>query len=286
MGGPHSTVQPLKLGTALLLAAMLANSSSGQAAEPPLLPLWELGAGLASLELPQYVGSDQRTRGTIPIPYFAYRGESIKISREALSGKIFERADLLIDLSGDFSLPVDSAENQARQGMQDIDFVAEVGPALRYTMLRNTAGHPTFGAEIPLRAAFQSNLRYLSYEGWRVNPRLRLQNYFGPWRLAVTAGLYWNSKAYNQLYYGVSPDQANAQRPAYDVDSGYGGWGLSASLSYRRDRWWVGGFVRWYDIHGASFADSPLVLVSSNAGFGLATAWIFAASPEKVARWD
>jgi outer membrane scaffolding protein for murein synthesis (MipA/OmpV family) len=270
----------------LLLAALLTPAPHLLSDEPPLLPLWELGAGLATLELPQYIGSDQRIRSTIPIPYLVYRGESIKISRETFSGKLFERADLLIDLSADFSLPVDSAENKARQGMEDIDFVAEVGPALRYTLLRNSAGHRTFSIEIPLRAALQSNLRYLHYEGWRVNPRLRLQRYSGPWQLSAWAGIYWNSEAYNQLYYGVSAEQANSQRPAYAADSGYGGWALSASLSYRHARWWVGGFIRWYDINGASFQESPLALESSNAGFGLAAAWIFKSSAETVPRWE
>ena len=269
-----------------LLASLLAPAPYSLSDEPPMLPLWELGAGLASLELPQYIGSDQRIRSTIPIPYFVYRGESIKISRETFSGKIFERADLLIDLSADFSLPVDSAENKARQGMEDIDFVAEVGPAIRYTLLRNAAGHRTFSIEIPLRAALQSNLRYLDYEGWRLNPRVRVQRYWGPWRLSGWAGLYWNSEAYNQLYYGVSPNEANSQRPTYAADSGYGGWALSASLSYRHERWWVGGFVRWNDINGASFADSPLALQSSNVGIGLAAAWIFKTSTETVPRWE
>ncbi len=250
------------------------------------MPLWEIGAGLASLELPQYIGSDQRTRSTIPIPYFVYRGESIKISRETLSGKIFERADLLIDLSADFSLPVDSTENRAREGMPDIDFIAEVGPALRYTLLRNAAGRRTFSLEIPLRMALQSDLRYLDYEGWRVNPRFRVQRYSGPWALSAWAGLYWNSEGYNDLFYGVSADQATSQRPAYAADSGYGGWALSASLSYRHNNWWVGGFLRWYDINGASFADSPLTLESSSAGFGLAAAWIFKSSPQSVPRWE
>ncbi len=279
-------VSPVRIRALFMLAVLLAPALRGFCNEPPLLPLWELGAGLASLELPQYVGSDQRIRSTIPIPYFVYRGESIKISRENFSGKLFERADLLIDLSADFSLPVDSAENQARQGMGDIDFVAEVGPALRYTLLRNSVGHRTFSVEIPLRAALQSNLRYLDYEGWRINPRLRAQRYSGPWRLSAWAGFYWNSGAYNTLYYGVSEEEATEQRRAYRADSGYGGWALSASLSYRQQGWWVGGFFRWYDIHGASFADSPLALQHSNAGFGLAAAWIFKGSEKSVPHWE
>lgn len=270
----------------LLGLCMLLPCLHGHSADLETLPLWEIGVGAASLNLPQYVGSDQRTRGSIPIPYFVYRGESIKISRDAMSGRLFKRRDLVIDLSADLSLPVDSADNHARDGMPDIDFVVEVGPALRYILLRNIPQHRTISVEIPVRAVLQSNLRYVDFQGWRVNPRLRYQDYFGSWRLSVWAGAYWNDHRYNHLYYGVDPQYASSLRPAYDSSSGYGGWAASSSLSYRRGDWWVGGFLRWYDIHGATFSDSPLAVQQSNPGFGLAASWIFSTSSRRVPRWE
>lgn len=255
-------------------------------AELETLPLWEMGVGAAAVDLPQYVGSDQRTRAALPVPYFVYRGESLKISREALSGRLFKRADLILDLSAEFALPVNSDDNDARAGMPDIDFVVEAGPALRYIFYRNLPQHRSMSIELPVRAALQSNLRYLGYEGLRINPRLRFQDHFGPWHLSFWTGVYWNDQRYNRLYYGVDSQYARSQRAAYDPGSGYGGWALSSSLSYRQGDWWVGGFVRWYDIHGASFRDSPLALQASNIGFGLAFAWLFRASSETVPRWD
>ncbi len=270
----------------LCLYSLLVLGAPAYCADIDTLPRWEAGVGAATLNLPQYVGSDQRTRGTLPVPYFVFRGESIRISRESMSGRLFKRADLVMDLSAEFSLPVESVENHARDGMPDIDFVVEVGPALRYIFLRNTPEHRTMSIELPLRAVFQSNLRYIDHEGWRVNPRLRYREHFGAWHLSLWGGAYWNDRRYNQLYYAVEPEYATALRPAYETSDGYGGWAVSSSLSWRHEDWWVGGFIRWYDISRANFRDSPLAIEQSNLGFGLAAAWIFKSSTERVPRWD
>lgn len=236
--------------------------------------------------MPQYVGSDQRSSGALPIPYFVYRGESLRISRESLSGRLFKRADLVVDLSADFGLPVNSEDNRARAGMDDIDFTAEVGPALRYIFLRNTGNHRTMSIEIPLRAVFQSNLRYVDHVGWRLNPRLRYREHFGRWQLSAWGGVYWNDRRYNQLFYAVDAKDATSSRAQYATRNGYGGWAASASLSYRHRNWWLGGFVRWYDIRRATFADSPLAREPYSVGVGLAASWIFKVSDRRVPGWN
>jgi outer membrane protein len=244
-----------------------------------------MGVGAGFFSLPQYVGSNERTRAALPIPYFVYRGEKVSISRDSLSGRYFIRADLVLDFSGDFSLPVDSNDNDARAGMPDIDFLFEVGPSLRYIFLRNTGNRRTLSIELPVRAVLQSDLRYLGFEGWRVNPRLRYKEYFGPWKLSFWGGVYWNDQRYNNLVYGVSEEFATNDRPAYNANSGYGGWAASASLGYRHKAWWVSGFFRVYDVNNASFASSPLTVKQANIGFGLAAAWIFKTSDRTVSRW-
>jgi outer membrane protein len=203
-----------------------------------------------------------------------------------MSGRYFIRADLVLDLSGDFSLPVDSGDNNARSGMPDIDFLFEVGPSLRYIFVRNSSNRRTLSIELPVRAVLQSNLRYVSHEGWRINPRLRYKEYFGPWRFSFWGGVYWNDRRYSNLLYGVEPQFATSDRPEYSAAGGYGGWAASAGLSYRRGNWWVGSFFRLYDINQASFAGSSLVIKQANVGFGLAGAWIFKSSGRQVARWS
>lgn len=250
------------------------------------LPLWEVGIGAAYLNLPQYVGSDQRTKGALPVPYFVYRGEALRISRDSLQTRLFKRSDLVIDLSADFSLPVDSKENRARDGMSDIDFVLEIGPALRWIFYNSGPERRKISLELPLRAVLQSDLRYISHDGWRANPRLRYREHFGPWFLSVWGGFYWNDARYNNLFYGVDENEATPGRQAYKAEAGYGGWAMSTSLTYRRHDWWVGGFIRYYNVRQATFSNSDLVVEPANLGFGLAAAWIISSSKKNVSRWD
>ena len=271
-----------------LCGAMLpayTNAANEEDTDAEVLPLWEIGIGAAHFNLPQYIGSDQRTKGSLPFPYFVYRGESISISRDALSGRLFKSAHLTIDMSADFALPVDSNENDARSGMPDIDFLVEIGPALRYIFVRNTEEHRTVSLDLPLRAVLQSDLRYVNFEGWRINPRIRYQEYFGPWHASAWLGIYWNDNRYNELFYSVAPAFASEGRPAYNASSGFGGWAASMSISYRRKAWWAGGYFRLFDIQNASFADSPLVIKQNNIAFGFAAAWIFKTSSRQVPRW-
>src|SRR3989338_5371214 len=52
---------------------------------PPALaeqvPLWEVGAGVAAIDFPEYRGSNVRTSYLLPIPYLVYRGDFLKIDR-------------------------------------------------------------------------------------------------------------------------------------------------------------------------------------------------------------
>lgn len=106
-------------GAALLLCALAH-------AEP--LPLWEVGAGVAPLCLPDYRGSDQSRNYLLPFPWLVYRGDMLKADREGIRARLFgaERVELDVSLSG--SVPVNSERNRARAGMPDLHPTAEVGP--------------------------------------------------------------------------------------------------------------------------------------------------------------
>lgn len=266
----------------MLLLAVTAAS----AARADKLPLWEVGAGVATLNLPQYPGSDQHISGVLPIPYFVYRGKRLKISRDVLSGRLFRSDNLTVEVSADYGLPVKSRDSHAREGMPDIDFLLEIGPSLKWDFHHDASRRRKWSLELPLRAVLESDFTYVRDAGWRFNPKLRFQEYFGPWYLSVWLGAYLNDSRYDRLLYGVAPRYATPERPAYDAGSGYGGVVFSTSLSYRLGNWWFGGFVRAQTVSGATFEDSPLVRSHSGIGGGLAVAWIFDRSSKLVPRWD
>src|ERR1043165_1683396 len=103
-------------------------------AEPK--PKWELGLGATALTMPDYRGSDERRGYLFPVPYFVYRGESVRVDRQGLRGIFFESDRVELDFSLSGTPPVDSSRNQARQGMPDLDPTLEIGPLVKATLWR------------------------------------------------------------------------------------------------------------------------------------------------------
>jgi len=135
-------------------------------------PLWEVGAGLAFLHMPDYRGSDEKRFLLLPYPYLVYRGDILKVERERISGRIFKTDRLLLDFSLFGNVPVDSSKNTARSGMPDLDPTFEIGPSLNITLLKNRQDHYKLSLALPVRAVFSTNLSSLRHEGWVFSPRL------------------------------------------------------------------------------------------------------------------
>jgi outer membrane protein len=79
-----------------------------------------------------------------------------------------------------------------------------------------------------------------------------------------------------------APEFATADRPAYDATSGYSGTHLLASLSKRFPSYWVGAYVRYDTLAGATFADSPLVRRQNSLAGGFGIAWMIGDSKKMV----
>ena len=108
----------------------------------------------------------------------------------------------------------------------------------------------------------------------------------GKGNLGLLAGPLFADRSYHQYFYGVAPEFATPTRPAYDAPGGFAGWRATAAFSRRFGDAWVGAFLRYDDLHGASLAPSPLVrkLTGDTAGFGIS--WIFATSSQRVQTSD
>lgn len=252
----------------------------GQAGEAPL---WEAGAGLAVIDFPDYRGSDERNTYVLPIPYFVYRGKFLKIDREKVRGLLFktDRVELDVSLSG--SVPVESADNEARQGMPDLDPTLEIGPSLNLALHRSEGNKTVLELRLPVRPVIDI---HAEYQGYVFQPQLNLDlhdpaGYTG-WNLGLLVGPVFGDGRYHHYFYGVEPEDATPARPAYTAHGGYAGSQLIGALSKRFPNYWVGGFVKWDSLHGAAFEDSPLVRDSHNFTAGFAISWIFARSKTMV----
>lgn len=269
---------------AVALLALLALAPSGARAEP--LPLWEAGAGVTVLSLPDYRGSDERRGWVLPFPYVVYRGEFLKADERRVRGLFFKTDRIELDVSINAQPPVDSGENDARRGMPDLDPVLELGPSLNISLHRSADRRTEVELRVPVRAAIATDLSHAEFAGWVFTPNLNvdIRDPLGQagWKLGVLAGPVFSDRRYNQYYYAVDPAFATPDRPAYNPGGGYAGTQLITALSKRFPGFWVGGFARWDTLNHAVFAESPLVKTRQYFAAGVAVAWILDESKTRV----
>ncbi|MBN9203207.1 MipA/OmpV family protein [Methylibium petroleiphilum] len=264
------------------IASLLACTASLPVAAQAQRPLWELGLGVAGLRLPHYRGADQSHDWLLPVPYAVYRGRIFKADRDGARAVLFESDRLDFDLSLAATAPTRSEDNDARRGMSDLAPTLEFGPNLNWTAGRGTGW--TLQLRAPVRAALtlESHARGI---GWTATPNLSLdvENVGSSgWNLGLMSGPVFGSRRFNAYFYDVPTADATADRPAYRSPGGYAGAQATATLSRRFERTWAGLFVRHDTLHGARFADSPLVRRRDNLSFGIAFSWVFATSSETV----
>lgn len=270
--------------TLAIVLAMLAHPSFA-ADLPDKQPRWEAGIGVGALTLADYPGANQQRGYLLPLPYFVYRGDTVKADRNGVRGRIFDSEAVDIELSMSASAPVHSDENRAREGMPGLDPTLEIGPQLRWHLSPPEAGNYQLDLRVPLRFVYAFNRDGVRSVGSVLSPALNLDvKHFlaKDWTLGVNVGPSFASRSYNAYYYGVAPAYARGDRPAYEASSGYSGMQFTSALSRRSGQYWMGGFLRLNELDGAVFRDSPLVKQRYAFSAGIGFAYIFAKSTELV----
>jgi MipA family protein len=249
-------------------------------------PLWELGVGLVVLQMPDYRGSDENRRYLLPYPYFIYRGDILRVERERISGRIFETDRLLLDISFNGSVPVDSADNQARKGMSDLDPTFEIGPSLNVTLLEDKQNRYKLSFTLPVRAAFSTDFASVRHEGWVFHPRLNFEKADmipgSGVNLGLSAGPMFADRGYHRYFYTVDPAYATASRRPYAADGGYSGSTITVGFNKTLEPFIINAFVSIDFLQGAAFEDSPLVKNKNSVMGGFTVSWIFLKSSERV----
>ena len=267
-----------------LAALLLAGLHSGHACATEK-PLWELGVGISALFFPDYRGSDQSSLYAIPFPYLIYRGEFLKADRQGIRGTLFGNDRIELNLSLGASLPVNSDDNRARQGMPDLQPTVEFGPSLNLNLWRTPDRRTRLDLRLPIRPAVAVEGE-MNEVGWVFSPRLNLDIVdvagLPGWNLGLLAGPIYGSERNHDYFYSVAPQYATADRPAFDAKSGYAGSQFMMTLSKRYPKYWLGAFVRQDTLKGAVFADSPLVKSENYFTAGVGIAWILGESSTRV----
>ena len=266
---------------AALAAATLVSASQASQEQP----LWEIGAGVAALSFPSYRGSDQTNNFLLPVPHFTYHGKILKADRQGLRGSLFDSDRIDLTVSAALSPPASSKDITARAGMPDLEATFEIGPQLDLTLWRSENRARFVKLLLPLRAAFtvQGSPKDI---GTVFHPKLNVDVTdlpgMGGWNLGLLAGPLFGDRRQHAYTYAVAPQYATANRPAYAAEAGYAGMQYLAALSKRFPKYWVGAFVRYDNLSGASFADSPLVRQKDYFAGGIAITWILGESATRV----
>ena len=267
-----------QFGCVTVLVATCASS-----AEAEMLPLWEVGGGIAAISCPDYRASASRRSYLLPVPVLVYRGDTFQIDREKMRGLLFtgDRAELDISISG--SVPVRSEGNRVREGMPDLDPSLELGPSLNVSLAKTEQAK--LALRLPLRAVITSDFRSVHNAGLLANPNLNLDlKAVQGWRLGLVAGALFADRKFHDHFFGVAPEYARLGRSAYRAAGGYSGAQFIAALSRRFEPVWVAGFVKFDALNGAVFTASPLVERRNNISVGIAVTWVFAQSGTRVER--
>jgi outer membrane scaffolding protein for murein synthesis (MipA/OmpV family) len=255
-------------------------------AHAELRPEWELGAGLTAVTLPDYRGSDENRGYVLPFPYVIYRGDKLRVDRQGVRGVLFESERVEFDLSLSATPPVDSDKNRAREGMPHLDPTLEIGPRLNIRLLENKAREWALNFRMPVRAVIATDLSYAEGAGYVAYPHVTLDTrpvlFGGKWNVGLQAGPLYGTRRYHEYFYGVAPEFATPERPAFEARGGYSGALALASVTRRIGKLWLGAFARYDTLKGARFEDSPLVRRDYAVMAGFAVAWVFAESARRV----
>lgn len=242
--------------------------------------IWELGAGLAAINLPLYAGSDESKNYVIPFPYVRIKSKYLEID-DGIRGFLFESPDLRINISADFGIPVNSEDSDVRTGMEDLNTVIQVGPSLEMIFAGGRKQAFEFRLEVPVRLAIATDIKQTENVGWIVEPRLTyetLRPFKKGWAYEVSGGIKYASKEYHQYYYDVTAPFVTANRAFFAADKGYSGFFLDLVGSWREKEMFYFATVRYQNLSSTVFEGSPLLEDSNYISVGLGVVWFFADS--------
>lgn len=274
----------------MLWLAVLAHCAYGAGTNATVearLPKWEAGVFGGGARLPHYRGSVEYRTYAFPAPYVIYRGKVVQMSREGVRGLFYRSKRLETDVSINGNPPVYGG-NEARHGMPDLDPLLELGPAVRGFLYRGRRLSSLY-VEAAVRGVSAVDVKDFAVrdEGLRSVVSLVASRYSprpgSPWSVGGSAGVEFSSRRYNAYFYDVSEDQALADRPAFRSEAGYGGFNVSGYVSRAlRPGLSLSAYMRWDNLDGAVYEDSPLVKTRDNIVIGAAVVWKLAESALRV----
>jgi outer membrane protein len=260
------------------------------ALEDDIRPVWEVGVFAAAFNSSEYPAADRKQINIIPAPYFIYRGETLRIGDGSIARAVaIDKSWYELDLSLAGSFNANSENNEAREGMPDLDFIFELGPQLRIRLSKFEFEHHGKGElflNLQARAAFSTDFSGIDERGYVFQPVFSYRQrglLSEKTALFVSLSPTWATEKLHDYFYQVGSNVATEQRQAYDAKNGYLGTDLSVGLSFNAtEDIRIFTFARASLHSGSANEDSPLFRDKSTYSYGLGMVWQLWESEEKV----
>ncbi|TMN73291.1 MipA/OmpV family protein [Pseudoalteromonas sp. S1727] len=240
----------------------------------------ELGGGVFMADIPHYLGSDQSEQYVMPVPYIRYQSDELDVDRNSFTGYLWSQENLHLDLSASVSLAVDSEDNSAREGMDDLDWVFELGPSLNYYLIGTPKAAQHLYVGLFTRKAMATDFGSITNVGWHYGPSVYFETPLlscaeSVFTASIRANVNFADDRYLNYYYGITAADSHLARSEFNNQSGYAGSDLSVGLNFDSKKFWLGGFVKYHSLADSKQHSSPLVKQNSNVSFGFGVAWKF-----------
>jgi hypothetical protein len=250
------------MGRMVMMAVVMWALSPVEVARSADDPLWEIGTVAGGGWLPDYPASSQNHVRALALPYAVYRGEVFRLGdRGAARGILYDDDRIEFDLGLDAAFPVDSDDNDAREGMDNLDYLLELGPRVRYRFLPEPDGQE-LDASLAVRGVVSTDFANWRWQGVTINPALTWRTRpFAGQDLRFIAGVspFWGVDGHNSYFSAVKSRDARPGRPAYQADNGYIGTELNLGATWgpwERVRFFGGVQIGYWK--GSANEDSPL----------------------------
>lgn len=265
------------------LAFIFFSSTHTLAAEP--LPLWEAGAGIIPIRAEEYRGSPGNKTYLYPIPALTIRGKKVEAENGLIRGHLYQFGKFTFDVSMSVGLGVPVPSDSPRAGMPELDPTFELGPMIRYYLWQSKSGNHFINLEMPYRAVYSTNFKYIDHVGYYSIPYINFlsrptEATFG-WSSEFSIGIQYGSRQFHDRFYGVNTEYVGPNRPYYRAKAGYSGTQLSWAISKRYKNFLFVPFIRYDYLSGAVYNDSPLYKNPHYFNIGAAMIWFFIQSDEK-----
>ena len=217
-----------------------ADATNQQARTEPRGFIYGVGVGLN-----QELYQDYRRR-VVPIPIVGYRGERLSVYGPFVSYDVIkgEHMTVSLRLAPRFA-GVDESDSPVFAGMEKRKTSMDVGAGIQLN-------HQNWRYEVAILADALNNSN-----GYEINSAVSYRYQTGPFFIEPKLSVYHSDRKMVNYYYGVRPEEATEQRPAYQAGSVINyGTGISvATPIFSGGMTRLGLEHRWY---GDSIADSPL----------------------------